>query len=603
MNRRTAIRLLTGLRANMDEYSMWVKHLRLSERAFAVLLVLAALGAYAPVYRAGFVWDDDDYLTENPTVTVPSGLVQIWFDPAANIQYYPLYFTTFWIEYRLWGPNPLGYHAVNVGLHILNALLCWRLLRRLGVPFAWWAAAVFALHPINVESVAWVTERRNVLSAFFALFSTLAFVHFRMPAPMPGDARPRWGLYAAALAAFVAALLSKTAIVTLPAVFLVMVWWRLGRIAARDVVLVLPFLAAGLALAGMTWHLESRGIAARSVGEVMRWTPVERFVLAGRAVWFYVASILWPVQLTHVYPRWAIGVTPAQLLAPLGAVATLVALALLRSRLGRAPLAAALIFGGLLLPALGFVNFGFMQFSLVADRFVYLPAIAIIALLAGSAGHVLRHRSTRTQIVSTLLGAAVLGALGLGTFRQSGIYRDAETLWRDTLAKNPDSWVARLGLASAYIKQGRSDDAIPLLEGVVAARPDIPAPYSNLAEAMVRSGRDEEALVRLRAAHERFPDDANLLFNLAVLSQRTGREVEALQHYRRAIELDPRPVEAVRRFVGLLVKRAETLQKGGLKHDAGELLREGLERARRHGLNDLALELEARLRAVRGGAP
>jgi protein O-mannosyl-transferase len=133
----------------------------------ALLLVVAVLIAYLPALQGGYIWDDNRYVTENPILPQPDGLAAIWTDPGATIQYYPMVFTTFWLEYRLWGLNPLGYHATNILLHALSALLLWAILRRLAVPGAWLAAALFALHPVHVESVAWVTERKNVLSGLF----------------------------------------------------------------------------------------------------------------------------------------------------------------------------------------------------------------------------------------------------------------------------------------------------------------------------------------------------------------------------------------------------------------------------------------------------
>ena len=150
-----------------------------------LLLVAATLLAYQPAWQAGFIWDDDDYVTDNPLLTAPDGLKRIWFSLDSPSQYFPLTYTVFRIERALWGLNPAGYHWVNILLHAANALLVWRLLRRLSVPGAWLAAAIFALHPVQVESVAWITELKNVLSLFFFLLALLAWVEFVEDRPKP----------------------------------------------------------------------------------------------------------------------------------------------------------------------------------------------------------------------------------------------------------------------------------------------------------------------------------------------------------------------------------------------------------------------------------
>ncbi len=567
------------------------------------ILSLAVVAVYWPTTTAGYVWDDDDYLTSNPTVTEPGGLVRVWLEPAANLQYYPLYFTTFWIEYRIWGANALGYHVDNVLLHLLNALLLWRLLARLGIPGSWWVAALFALHPVNVESVAWVTERRNVLSAFFCLIAALAFVRFRhLDTPAEASARPQWSLYAIAAAAFAAALLSKSAVLTLPAALLVIVWWKSGRIGWRDVQLAAPLFAMSVGMAFITRSLEAQGLAARAIGEDMQFTLVERALIAGRAVWFYVATIIWPANLIHVYPRWTVSPDALQLAAPLGACLALLALALLSRRIGRAPLAALLLFGGSLTPVLGLVNFGFMQYSFVADRFVYLACIALMALLVGGLVRALQHTRAAVRVGATVGGIALLAVLGVRAHQQCRIYQDAGTLWRDTLAKHPESWVARLGLGTWMTVNGQPNEAVPLLEEVVALRPDLAAPYSNLGDALVRADRATDALRVLRNGRSRFPDDLDLLSNLAGACKHAGLEAEAIESYRQVIKRDPRRATDGRRLAELLVDRATRLQASGLRSDAIALLSESYDIATRLHLTDLAIDVESRIGLLRSSA-
>ena len=260
--------------------------------AAGALLVALTLAAYAPALDAGFVWDDDEYVTANATLRTVAGLRRIWLEPGAVPQYYPVTFTSFWLEYRLWGLAPLGYHLVNVVLHGLNAVLLWLVLVRLRVPGAWFAAAVFALHPMQVESVAWITERKNVLSGLFAFAAVLVW--------LAGE-RAGWRRDVGVAALFAAAILSKSVTCTLPAVLLLLDWWRHGTLARRTVVRMLPLAVGGAAMAGMTIWMEQHHVGA--TGAAWSLSPAERVLVAGRALWFYPRTLVWPRALPFIYPR------------------------------------------------------------------------------------------------------------------------------------------------------------------------------------------------------------------------------------------------------------------------------------------------------------
>jgi len=299
---------------------------------FIILLFLVVI-AYIPACQGDFIWDDNRYVSENPVLWRQGGLRDIWFHPTATIQYYPLVFTSFWLEYRVWGLFPGGYHGVNIILHGLNAGLLWLLLRRLQIPFPWLAAAIFALHPVHVESVAWITERKNVLSGFFYLIAFLAYLRFSPPEePIPE--RGRWGWYAVALFAFAAALFSKTVTCSLPAVLVLVYWWKRSWPTRREIFALLPMFALGLVLAMHTSKMEREWVGA--AGEDWNFTPVERCLIAGRALWFYVGKLLWPYPLIFNYERWHIDAQqPWQYLYPLG---ILVVLGILAWPLTRLPL-------------------------------------------------------------------------------------------------------------------------------------------------------------------------------------------------------------------------------------------------------------------------
>ncbi len=519
-------------------------------RAFlaGVTLGLLPLVVYAPTLWAGFVWDDNVYVTQNATLRSLPGLFEIWFVPRSLPQYYPLVHTTFWLEYHLWGLQAAGYHVVNVVLHALSAVLLWRVLLRLRAPGAWFAAAVFAVHPVMTESVAWVTERKNVLSLSLALASMLAYWRFAPPDPAPEPApgnRHRLA-YSLSLLLFLAALLSKTVVCSLPAVLLVVAWWKRGRVTWRDLRPLVPFLAVGLALGLATVWLERHQVGAR--GAEWSLTPLDRVLLAGRALWFYAGKIFWPHPLLFFYPRWTIDAHQAwQYAFPAAALAVLGALWLARARIGRGPLAAVLVFAGVLTPALGFFDVYPFRYSFVADHFQYHASIALIcaatALVIGSSS------PGRARIVGMTTVLVVLGAL---TMRQTRIYHDLQTLCRDTIDRNPGAWQAYSILASDLADAGRTDEAIHVASQGVSVAPQVPEVHNTLgAMWMLSASRFGVTPVRLDHAIEAFrdalrvdPDYEETFFNLAQALAAAGRHEEAAEYFARALDVHPEDVQS-----------------------------------------------------------
>ena len=356
-------------------------------RAAAALLAIT-LAAYAPALTAGYIWDDQENVSDNVQLVSPDGLHQIWLIPPSNHRYSPLAYTSFWIEYRLWGLAPWGYHLTNILLHSAAAILAWQLFAQLQVPGAWFAAALFAVHPVEVESVAWITEQKNVLSLTLVLLSMLCYLRF---APVQAEDRvdeipssARWTWYALALALFALALTAKTVVATMPAVMLMIYWWKRGRIRWSDVAYLLPFLAISVAMVFITLRMEAHDIGTE--GKDWSLPATERLLLAGRAVWFYVGKLLWPYPLAFFYPQWKLdGQAWLQYLWPIAALALLVVLWFAKgSALGRGPFAAAVTFAIVLAPTLVFFNNYFMLYAYVADHFQYHASLAILALAAAT---------------------------------------------------------------------------------------------------------------------------------------------------------------------------------------------------------------------------
>jgi Flp pilus assembly protein TadD len=496
----------------------------------SALLVILVLAAYLPVFNAGFIWDDEAYVINNWTLRTPAGLDAIWTRPAATPQYYPLVHTTFWLEYQAWGLNPAGYHAVNVALHSANAVLLFLFLAGLGVPGAWWCAAIFAVHPVHVESVAWITERKNVLSGFFYLASALAWMRFAGLDAQP--ARRTYGGYLLALGLFIAALLSKTVTCSLPAALLLVTWWKRGRLTGPDIALMLPFFAFGLVAGLGTAWLERVHTGAE--GPDWAFSFVERCLIAGRAACFYLAKLLWPHPLMFMYPRWTIDASSAvQGLFPTLAVGALAVAWLLRNRVGRGAFTALAYFVGTLFPALGFFNVYPMRYSFVADHFQYLASIGI---LTGIVALVVARAPRRPASWAAAVATAVLAGLA---WQHSQVFRDAETLWRDTLAKNPSSWMAHNNLGILYQQRGRLEDALRHYESAVALKSDAAESLTNIGMIFAARGDADSALAFHRRAVAADPRSAVARNNLGMALAQRGLLDEGMEHLRVSASLRP----------------------------------------------------------------
>lgn len=501
-------------------------------------IVLLVVAAYQPVVRAGFIWDDDDYVTKNTTLRDTAGLMRTWTDRHANPQYYPLVHTTFWIEYHLWGLRPLGYHLVNVGLHTVNALLLWALLHRLSVPGAWWAAALFAVHPVMVESVAWITERKNVLSTFFYLVSFLALLRSWPPEEERPSLAGRWLFYGLAVTAFALALFSKTVACSLPAAFLLVRWWSRGWLTWRDGLATLPFFAVGLALALNTAFLEKQHVGAEGKEWDLPW--LDRVLIAGRAAWFYAGKLVWPETLTFIYPRWVIDPNDlAQAAYPVAAVLLLVALWTFRTRIGRGPLTAALFFVGTLVPALGFFDVYPMRYSFVADHFQYLASLGLFALAGAVCARALASCPTQGRIAGYAAGGVAVVVLVFLSRQQIAVYENLMTLWTDTVTKNTACWMAYNNRADVYIKQGQIQLALADADRAVALNPDCWETHATRGGVHFKIGAWSTALADLNRAIEIKPDAVPAILDRGTAYQKLGQLEKAIADYSRVIDILP----------------------------------------------------------------
>jgi len=509
---------------------------------WGLLLVIMTGAAYSYAVHCGWIWDDPSYVTHNLTLKEPGGLSRIWLEQSANAQYYPMVFTTFWIEHQLWGLKPLGYHVVNVMLHALTAVLWWRLLLRLGVPGAWMAAAIFALHPVHVESVAWVTERKNVLSGVFYVSALLAWMRY-CPLHMNLPSKQRhYRAYAAVLVLYVCALLSKSVTATLPAVILLGLWWQRGKLRAigrRDLLAIMPMMLIGLGFGLNTLWLEKYQVGAQ--GAEWDYTLIERILIAGRVLWFYAGKLVWPAELIFIYPRWEINsVQVVQWVYPIGALLVMPALWLVRKRLGRGALVGVLFFAGTLTPALGFFDVFPMQYSFVADHFQYLASMGLIALATAALTQLFRY----ARPAGVVAGIVLLAALGVRTWAQTHQYKNEEVLWLTTIEQNPGASIAHNNLGTIYDAQDKLDLAMSYYQKAMVLNPTHAQSYHNIAEIYRQRDDMKAAVPYYRKAVDRLSTYSPMRLSLAIALHQTGELDEAISHYLAAVELNPNFIEA-----------------------------------------------------------
>ena len=489
------------------------------------LFVLIAFIVYYPAIGGDFIWDDDVHLTKNIDVERVGGLRNIW-TPGAMFQFYPLTFTSFWIEHKVWGFNPLGYHLTNIILHLLCSFFIWRILISLGIPGAPLASLIFLFHPVNVESVAWITERKNVLAGAFYFGSLLLYIRF-----LQGSGN---SFYIFSILCFILALFSKTAICVLPAVILLIVWWQKGSITKKDLYPTIPYFTLSWVFATVTIYFEEKTAGAH--GQDWDYSFWERLIIAGKNFWFYLYKTFIPLNLYFPYPRWGIDfASPLNWIAPISFFVLIGTLWIYRHRVGRGPLCVILYFAGALFPALGFFNIYYFKYTFTGDHFQYFAIIGPISLFSAII-------VTQKYKAIPVLSASILLILSFLTSQQNQIYKDKETIWLNAISKNPNSSLAHHNLGKELEAQGHLEDALKHYQNAMQFSDDIPV--VNAGRILERLGRDDEAETLYKRGIDlgRNPVENNL--NLAHFYYRMNRIDESTLFYKIAIKLNPRSSEA-----------------------------------------------------------
>jgi protein O-mannosyl-transferase len=512
----------------------------------AFLLIILTIGFYSPALQADFTWDDPENVINNMTLRSVQGLKDIWLKPGATYQYHPTIFTSFWAEHQIWGLDPFYYHLNNIILHLINAFLLFFILSLLRVPGAFIAASFFSLHPVHVESVAWITERKNVLSLVFFLSSILVYLYYesRNNNKQKMLARPLTNsiiqnniitkiLYFSSLFLFFVALISKHVTCSMPAAMLLILWWKNGRISWKNVKDLIPFFLIGLAMAINSVIMEKNLGAS---GEEWSYSLLERTLIAGRAPWFYVSKLIWPFNICFIYPRWKINVYEwsqyGYLFATIG---TILILWYFRKKISNTPLIVILLFGGTLIPALGFFDVYFFRFSFVQDHFQYLSSIVIITLCASGFYLALSFHKPTLCILHSLL----LLTFGVIVWHECHKFENQETLWRDTIKKNPSAAIANANLGKILYQEKKYDEAMSFISKALQLNPLLYEAQNNMGGILLKKGRYQEAAMHFQEAIQIKPSLVQAYVNLGLAFIYIGKIDEAILEFKKAITIQP----------------------------------------------------------------
>jgi protein O-mannosyl-transferase len=513
----------------------------------AVVIAVAVFLAYLPSINGGFIFDDDKLLTNNVHIRSSDGLYKFWCT-TEELDYWPVTYTTLWIEWRLWGMSPTGYHVTNLVLHIIESLLIWLILRKLSIPGAFLAAMLFAVHPVNVESVAWISQRKNMMAMLFFLLSIwwylesegitpgtssgakhlLSTIHYPLTTSLSFSC---W--YCLSLAAFALAMLSKGSVAVLPVLLLGIVWW-LRPLTRWDLLKIAAFFLVSGVLTVVNLWFQTHG--AETVMRTAGFT--ERLLGAGGVVWFYLYKSLLPVELAFVYPQWQIDAGIFVWWLPLSAAVVVTAVFWrYRQSWSRPFLFAWGFFCTALAPVLGFTDVGFMRYSLVADHYQHIALIAVAVLVAVGWNVWHQWSPSISRLSATFVAVAAVGILAFLTWRQSGIYSDGLTLYRATLEKNPDCWMAHNNLALALVDAVQPGEAIKHFQQAIILKPDYVDALNNYGGVLLKLSRPGEAIGYFQRVLQLKPEHAEALNNLGVSLEKTGRPQEAIFYYEKALRL------------------------------------------------------------------
>jgi tetratricopeptide (TPR) repeat protein len=523
-------------------------------QAFAI--VAASFVIYWPALNGGLIWDDVWYITENPLLHNAAGLGKLWTTPGSWVEYYPLNQTVLWISYQLWGEQPLGYHLLSLALHVISALLVWRLLSQFGLRLAWLGGLLFAIHPVQVPSVAWICELKNTASLPPALLAMSAWIEFEK------HERPRD--YWLAFLFYVISMLGKITLAPFPAVMLLYAWWLRGRNDSRDIKRMMPFFLIACVLITATMyaatiynaHIHAQDVIIPVGDHLTCW------LRAGVLWWFYLGTILFPVDMSPLYPRWDISAGSPAAWLPLLAVIALIVWCFRRwvqdaAAWSRHALLGLGFFTLTLGPFLGLVGISYMTISWVEIHLLYLPVIGIIGLAVALVEDV-AHRLPASLCRIPFAAVAVVSIAFLCLARSfAGWFTGEETFWTRTLRHDPGAWIGYADLGIYEIKESRYAEAITDLKRAIAIEPNYAFSYYHLGAALERSGQTDQAKAFYREAIRRHPGNPTAYLYLGETLRREGRTDEAVQVFRDGLAKVPDAFDISADLAGILLERGQ----------------------------------------------
>ncbi len=504
-----------------------------------MLLVLLIIIVYIPAMQNGFIWDDDDNLTENIAVRSFEGLAAVWSGPVNTQQFYPLVHTSFLLEYQLWGYNPLGYHIDNILLHALGVLFLYLSLLRLSVAGAFVAALLFAIHPVTVESVAWITERKNTLSGLFFFASLYTFIRARLC--NREEQKQNNAFYYLSLFFFFLALSAKTVTCVLPILLFLLLWWKKENLSLwQKIRPLLPFFALAVSAALVTIHFETGNAGAEArAGEVWQLTLPERFINAGYVAWFYLFKLACPLDLSFIYPQWSIDAKSLlSYFAPLSFGALLLASLFFQKRVGKAPAVALFWYSFCVGPSMGVLNFYFMRYSFVQDHFAYLGSVAPIVFTVAFMTQTLKNLHTPQWILPLSAGLLLTAALVI-TVPHQKIYASAETLWSDTIRKNPNAWMAQFNLGMIRYQQKKTKEALMHLFEAMRLLPHDARITYNIATIFLEMGKPQKAEKYFLLTLKNKGENTDTLLGLGAALAKQNKMAGAVNAFKRVLQADP----------------------------------------------------------------
>jgi len=504
-------------------------------------LVIAAVGVwiYWPSLQGGWLWDDVYLITDNQTIHSATGLGKVWCTLDGLGSYYPLTASVIWMQWHLWDKSVLGYHLTNVLLHVISSLLVWRLLSKFGLRLAWLGGLIFALHPLMVESVAWIAELKNTLSLPPLLLAMCVWIDYQEQ----GKRRD----YLLALGLFLLAMLGKMSVVFFPVVTLLYAWWKRDRLGWKDFQATIPFfvcaLILGLIMMGTGgWD---RRFHPNSPDALAMAGFFPRAALVGLETAFYFSKVFLPIDLLPVYPKWAVDPSsPVEYLPWLVLVGVGWYLWTKRQGWGRHALLGLGFFLINLAPCPGFIPGPDMGYAWVMDHFLYVPIIGLIGLVVAGMGQVEELLPATMRPVAIGIMTVVLALLAWESHGYAGKFIDSETLWTYTLQRNPAAWPGYNNIGCALEASGRDTEAMVQFQQALRLNPDYAQAHYNLGLTLSRTGRYAEAMEQYGTALQLNPAYADARYNLGVALSKTGRLPEAIEQYERALQLDPDNAEA-----------------------------------------------------------